>query len=292
MEEDLDGLRLTLADGSLVQGEVVTMYDHRLWWDASEQSTRALFDPAAWAPWPDDRSLRFVSDLDILSEEQISLGGAAPYEESVREQGVSIQAMPLDVDGPALVIMGNEGYHLEEDGYGDHAWDLVLTDPDGRRFTGTGAHNADYRVWDVPVRLPSPGVVVEIVRDAPDNFPGAYPEGAVNNLVGVWLGGQLYLYLLHFRQGSIPEDLEVGQALRAGTVLGRVGNSGVSLEPHLHLTVMYYDTHPVGEHGTVRTWSVPSQWSGMWSASSPQGPATQQTWSQPATGTWIDDQAF
>src|SRR5205814_884061 len=39
----------------------------------------------------------------------------------------------------------------------------------------------------------------------------------------------------HFQQGSIV--VTVGQQVTAGKLLGRVGNSGSSTEPHLHLQV-------------------------------------------------------
>ena len=190
------------------------------------------------------------------------------------------------------MIMGNEGYHLEEDGYGNFAWDLVLTDDKGARYTGFGADNEDYRVWGADVVLPTGGTVVEVVRDAPDNGPGSYPADAVNNMVGIWLGGQYYLYLLHFQQYSIPASVRVGAELPAGSFVGKVGNAGVSLEPHLHMTLMYYDMDPAGSSGSIRTWSIPGEWRSMWSADSPTGPATLHDWLVPGTGQWIDDGEF
>jgi hypothetical protein len=288
--EGLAGMAYTLADGTRVQGEVIATYDHRLWWDESEQTSWAVFDPEGWALYPDDVSLRFVSSLDVASSVAVDLGEASPWFDVLEREACVIAAMPLS--GPAQVIMGNEGYHLEEDGYGDFAWDLVQTDDAGRRFTGSGTQNEHFLVWGEPVTLPLPGVVVEVVRDAPDNRPGAYPEGAVNNMVGVWIGGQVYLYLLHFQQGSIPVTVQVGEVLPAGAFLGRVGNSGVSLEPHLHLTALYYDLAPVGASGEVRTWSVPIQWAGLWQSETVDGPGEWHERLVPATGRWIDDEAL
>jgi len=135
------------------------------------------------------------------------------------------------------------------------------------------------------------GVVVEVVRDAPDNLPGAYPDDAVNNMVGVWLGGQVYLYLLHFQQGSIPASLRPGVALEQGAFLGLVGNSGVTLEPHLHMTALYYDVAPVGS-GEVRTWSVPIEWEDVYLSATVEGPGELSPWATPGTGLWIDDEAI
>ena len=286
----LAGASFILTDGTEVQGEVIATYDHRLWWDDSEQTTWAVFDPEGWAVYPEDRSLHFVSSLDVATSAEVDLGDVPPWFDVLEREACVIDAMPLS--GPAQVIMGNEGYHLEEDGYGDFAWDLVQTDAAGRRFTGAGTQNEDFLVWGEPVTLPLPGVVVELVRDAPDNRPGAYDDGAVNNMVGVWIGGQVYLYLLHFQQGSTPASIQVGDVLPAGAYLGRVGNSGVSLEPHLHLTALYYDVAPVGPSGQARTWSVPIQWAGLWQSETVDGPGEWHERLVPATGRWIDDEAI
>ena len=80
---------------------------------------------------------------------------------------------------------------LEEDGFGDFAWDLTYTDPAGgtQVYKGTGLANTDYFIWDAEVLLPTGGTVVEVERGAPDNTPGSYPPTATNNLVGVHLFG-------------------------------------------------------------------------------------------------------
>jgi murein DD-endopeptidase MepM/ murein hydrolase activator NlpD len=42
--------------------------------------------------------------------------------------------------------------------------------------------------------------------------------------------------LAHLQNGSI--EVQVGARVRAGQYIGRVGNSGNTIEPHLHLHVM------------------------------------------------------
>jgi len=274
-----------LAGGHTVRGEVVAVYDHNRWWhDAGPELTWAVFRPELFEPYPDDLSLGFVSSLSVeaLSAEPWP-AGRPTYRAVLREQRILVPSLPLS--GTVMVTTGNDSYHLEEDGYGQFAWDLVLTDEHGLRHTGDGLANEDHRVWGAEVRLPSTGWVVEVARSYPDNEPGGYTDDAGNNMVGVHLGGSFYLYLLHLQQGSVPEQIQQDRWLPAGTVVGRVGNSGISLEPHLHMAVLWYD-----EHGEApRSWGVPAELTGVWAAPAPRGPWTHHDFLVPTSGTWLAD---
>lgn len=277
-------VRATLRDGHTLVGERIASYDHRSWWtDPSAEVTLALFDGRRFVPYPGDRSIALISFADIAK--MASISPAAPsYRDQLRAAGIVIARPPLA--GTALVANGNESYHLDENGYGNYAWDLVRAGADGAHFVGDGADNSDYLVWDNAVTLPSAGYVVEVVRDRPDNRPGDFATDRPSNLIGVHLGGAFSLYLLHFRQGSIPDWIQPGVVLPAGTYVGRVGNSGASLEPHLHLTMLWYDAI------SRRSWSVPSEWQGIYSASVAQGPAAHEEYTVPRTGSWISAAPF
>lgn len=280
-------LRLTLDDGRELGGEHLYTYDHSLWWDPSDSLTYALFDPTRYAEHPADRSVSFTSSLIVESIVEEALEPAVTtYQDFLRDLGVIIEGVPLD--GVVFVITGHERYHLEENGYGDFAFDLVRTDDSGRRFTGMGLANEDFLVWDDEVYLPADGQVVEVVRDGSDNEqPGVYPVGAINNMVGVRLRGSFHLYLLHFREGSIPDDIVVGVTLTRGTYLGRVGNSGVSLEPHLHMALLFFD-----RSSEPRSWSVPVEMTGIHSSPSPTGPSALEEYAAPLGGSWISNETF
>ena len=69
----------------MTRDELVHRYDHRLWWtNPSEEITYALFDEARFAPWPDDRRVRFVP-ASALSH-AVRAPAAPSYREALRER--------------------------------------------------------------------------------------------------------------------------------------------------------------------------------------------------------------
>lgn len=88
--------------------------------------------------------------------------------------------------------------------------------------------------WDQPVLAPVEGVVVAVVTDLPDNPLGKkdvrHPAG---NHVVIRTDAGTHVFLAHLERGSVA--LKVGQRLARRQVVGRVGNSGNSDFPHLHV---------------------------------------------------------
>jgi len=80
---------------------------------------------------------------------------------------------------------------------------------------------------------PCDGVVVAARDDLPDLFPSEVdPENPFGNHVAIQCEDAT-VYLAHLLKGSVT--VETGQKVRAGKILGRVGNSGNTTEPHLHV---------------------------------------------------------
>jgi murein DD-endopeptidase MepM/ murein hydrolase activator NlpD len=118
-----------------------------------------------------------------------------------------------------------------------HAYDFAVW-RFGATHRGSGARNADYWAWNSPLLAPAAGVVVEAVDGFRDNRPQVQAQNRrapAGNHVVLDLGHGEYAVLAHMKRGSVR--VRPGQRVRVGDVLGRVGNSGNSSEPHLHLHV-------------------------------------------------------
>ena len=276
--------RAQRLDGGVVQGELVATYDMSRWWNPRPAMLYGLFDGRRYAPYPDDRSFQFVSSDEIESFDAVPAPAMIePYQAFLRARGIYFQRPPLQ--GPAFVITANETYHLDEDGFGDFAWDFVQTDDSGVRYTGSGAANEDYFVWAEPVLSGVAGVVIDVVAVGTDNEPGAHPEPAtaVNNLVGISLGGSFYAYYLHFQENGVDPSVTVNDVVAVGDILGITGNSGVSLEPHVHVVLLWYDAQ------AQRSYSVPVEFHTIAVADQPVGPFQEAQWATPVSGTWLTD---
>ncbi len=144
--------------------------------------------------------------------------------------------LPLPLTGRWLVLWGGpdelRNYHAVHPDQ-RHAYDLVRW-RDGATHRGSGARNGQYHAWDRRVRAPAAATVVEAVDGIADNRPQeeTNAERPAGNHVVLDLGGGTHAVLAHLRSGTVRVD--PGDRVRRGQVIGRVGNSGNSSEPHLH----------------------------------------------------------
>ena len=107
---------------------------------------------------------------------------------------------------------------------------------DGQTYDGDADELASYYCWDQPMLAPAAGTVVAAEDRYPDQPIGSQDgDNPAGNTVVIEFGTDLYVQLSHLRSGSVT--VEVGDQVEAGDLIGTCGNSGFSLEPHLHMQV-------------------------------------------------------
>jgi hypothetical protein len=145
-----------------------------------------------------------------------------------------------------------------------YAFDLIRFDPRrgspdrpaaGLRALLLGIPTRECRGWGEPIHAPLGGDVVaardgmpersriypirELVRVVKNGITFRPTPDHVHRLLGnhVFLRcGDVYAVFAHLTTGSVT--VEVGQQVRVGEVLGRVGHTGNSSAPHLHFQLM------------------------------------------------------
>src|SRR6185436_12574864 len=122
------------------------------------------------------------------------------------------------------------------------AIDFVQLREDGRSFTGDQKDNKSYRCYGADALAVADGKVAATKDGIPENVPGpssrAVPitlETVGGYYVIIDLGQGRFAFYAHLQPGSLR--VKTGDRVRRGQVLGLVGNSGNSTEPHLHFHV-------------------------------------------------------
>lgn len=113
----------------------------------------------------------------------------------------------------------------------------LLQRKNGSSAEGKGLKNEDYFAWNQNVLAPADGVVVVAEDGVVDNLPNRAVGGNLyGNLLVIDHGTDEFTLLGHLRNGSLL--VKPGDRVTQGQRLARVGNSGMSTEPHLHFQLM------------------------------------------------------
>lgn len=133
------------------------------------------------------------------------------------------------------------------------AIDWVKLDARSKTFSGDSLKNSSYYAYGNNALAVADGIVTEVKDSIPENVPGlssrAVPitlETVGGNHVIIDVGGGHYAFYAHLQPHSIR--VKVGDKVKRGQVLGLVGNSGNSTEPHLHFH-MSDASSPLGSEG-------------------------------------------
>ncbi|MBW7884172.1 MAG: M23 family metallopeptidase [Caldilineaceae bacterium] len=145
--------------------------------------------------------------------------------------------------GSWWAIQGNDwsDRHKQEVFTQTYAIDFVKLGSDNAFFRASGTQLDDHYSWDQPVYASAGGKVAYVTYDLPDLVPGATPDPRMfrddprrllGNAVAVSHGSGEFSFFGCLQQASL--QVREGQVIKRGTLLGRVGNSGLTPGPHLH----------------------------------------------------------
>jgi murein DD-endopeptidase len=122
------------------------------------------------------------------------------------------------------------------------AIDWVQVGKENKTYSGDPKENKNYYAFGHDALAVADGVVAAVLDGIPNNVPGidsrAQPITLANvggNFVQLDVGGGLYAFYAHLQPGSLR--VKVGDKVRRGQVIGLVGNTGNSTEPHLHFHI-------------------------------------------------------
>jgi biotin carboxyl carrier protein len=134
-----------------------------------------------------------------------------------------------------------------------YAIDWVQIGEDNKTYRGDAKDNHSYHCFGADALAVADGLVVEVKDGIPENTPNAASMAVpitlatiAGNHVNLDLGGGVYAMYAHLQPGSVRVTL--GERVKRGQVIGLVGNTGNSSEPHLHFQLMDRNS-PLGSEG-------------------------------------------
>jgi len=194
--------------------------------------------------------------------------GTYPDEQSLETTAIPVSRGPIAISAPLRGdhwLAGNgpsntSGHRramIPIDGHAAiaqrFAIDWVRLRDDGKTFHDDEKDNKNYLAYGNDALAVADGIVTEVKDGIPENVPGinsrAVPitlETVGGNHVILDIGGGHFAFYAHLQPGSLR--VKLGDKVRRGQVLGLVGNSGNSTEPHLHFHIEN-GSSPLGAEG-------------------------------------------
>lgn len=120
------------------------------------------------------------------------------------------------------------------------AVDFMKLDDHDRLVEGDPAVPENWHCYDEKIYAVADGTVISVLDGVPDQPPGSLPERSsitIKNITGnhviLQLNETTYALFAHIKNGSIK--VKTGEKVSRGSEIGRIGNSGNTSAPHLHL---------------------------------------------------------
>lgn len=118
------------------------------------------------------------------------------------------------------------------------AVDCLKVDSAGRSYKDKGKELRDYYCYGDNALAVGDSLVVSVVDGVPEHSIKGTPDryNVPGNHVVLDLGMGEFAFYAHLIPGQMK--VRIGDRVRAAQILGKVGNSGNSTEPHLHFQIM------------------------------------------------------
>jgi hypothetical protein len=144
-----------------------------------------------------------------------------------------------------------------------YAADWLQLGEDGRLFSGTPEKNENWYCYGADLLAVADGTVSMVNDGMIENVPQSEKravelnlQNIAGNLVIIDLGGEHFAAYAHILPGSIT--VKVGERVKCGQVIGKLGNSGNSDAPHLHFHIgdrnSVLGTHGLPYHLAAYEW--------------------------------------
>ena len=223
-EFDLDVTRLFLINLAVARQDIPAELSHEL------RLTGAVVD--ATDPNPAEQSYR-VASVDVTSglpkiHPPLTGKGWVAFNGCCKPGAHRSTALPV-----------NGKLHFAQ----RFAIDWMRLDKNGRLRNGPANDVRSYAAYGAKIYAVADGTVVSVLDGLPDQVPPNLPDPSTINLANVDgnhvvldIGNGYYAFYAHMKPGSVR--MRLGQKVRAGTVLGLLGNSGNTSAPHLHFHIM------------------------------------------------------
>ncbi|MDA9774096.1 M23 family metallopeptidase [Saprospiraceae bacterium] len=111
-----------------------------------------------------------------------------------------------------------------------------------------------FKTYNQDLLAVSDGIVVFVKDSVPENDPfgSKYAvqinkENVAGNYVVLDIGNEIYAFYGHLIPGSL--SVKVGEHVKQGDMIGKLGNSGNSTGPHLHFHLESKSKYPLGGEG-------------------------------------------
>ncbi len=169
--------------------------------------------------------------------------------------GYARLALPFKT-GKYLVLQGGKGlptnlFHYKLRG-AVYAMDIVKLNKWGNRSNSIFSKRPeDYEIFNDTVYSPCAGHVLKALDENKDNIPPIRKRGPGNTNQVLIDADSMYVFMAHFKYKSV--FVKAGDVVSIGQPIGCAGNSGFSLEPHLHIqahaktdkTIPWYKEKPL-----------------------------------------------